>query len=282
MSDMFLNFSAFVEQEAPSPAVLGVEVSRLDLATVIERIIAPAPLLQPGARVFMTLGLRQAALLQRSGAFRGAMAAADLVTYGAPSIARYGRFRGCTPAGIVTGGAVVTELLDRADVAAGQRLFFVVDHQVTAVAARAWADERGAQAEVRIAPACLDDEDRIALAEDVTAFGTTILLLGLDAPQAELFAIGYRDCLPEGCWALCVGDGLEAALVHRPMAGVSRRPLAMRDRIGAACRNAGHSLSFLLMAFREANAMTAAHVRPSRRSRITYRAPRRSAASRRS
>ncbi len=208
-----MNFKAHVGDKDGASIVFGMQISHLDVAGVARRIADRSPH-GPGARLFVTPNIQHVSLMRRDSELRDAMESAELVTCDGFPVARYARYRGAQTPGRVTGREVVDELMNHTDIAGDHRLFFLVDNDETAAAVHAWAAPRDFAVAVEIAPMGFGKDHVYCaeLADRIAGFGATILFLGVGAPRSELFAARYRYRLPDGCWALCIGQSIKIAL----------------------------------------------------------------------
>lgn len=172
-----------------------------------------------------TLNVAHVASLRRSAAFRHAYRSAWRATVdGMPILVvsrlkRLGLHR-------IAGADLVTALFSTR--VADLRPFFVAGSEATAQAirerlvARGFADEDLAF----VVPPFGFETDAAysqALAARVKAHGTTHLLMGVGAPKSEIWVVAWRAQLG-GCYALCVGAGLDF------LAGTkARAPVVLRD-----------------------------------------------------
>jgi N-acetylglucosaminyldiphosphoundecaprenol N-acetyl-beta-D-mannosaminyltransferase len=220
---MFNNFRDLLEV-GPHPVVFGMQISPLDTAGVARQIAANVPPDRRGARLFVTPNIQHIALMRRNAELQNAMRASDLITCDGFPVARFAQFRGCNLSGRVTGREVVDELMKNTQLASWHKLFFLVDSAETAAAVLAWSrkgvdqsgegSEKRFAVEIEIAPQGFGTDEIYcaALAKRIASFQATILFLGVGAPRSELFAARYRRHLPDGCWALCIGQSLKITL----------------------------------------------------------------------
>ena len=201
--------------------VFGFRPSTGDVREVTETVLAPTD----RARLVVTPNIDHVARLRRSPAFRQAYRNADMILCDGFPVHAYAKLLG-SPARHVPGCDLLKSLMAAASEHTGQRLFFAVDNEETAVALDLWASERGLAGRVACAIPphgfASDPARRAELAGRVAAHGTTLLLLCVGAPQSEIFANRARDILP-ACWIACVGQALKVEL------GLVRRaPVAAR------------------------------------------------------
>ena len=190
-----------------------------------------AAILEPPDRVrlVVTPNVDHVARLRRSGAFRDAYRAADMVLCDGFPVALYAWLH-ARVTHRVTGCDVVRALMDRKRVfpRAG-RLFFAVDSEATAAAVRgwAWATGLGDRVATAVPPPgfAARATDREVLADAIRAHRTTLLVMGVGAPQSEVFVDRMRASLPPA-WAICVGQAVKAEL------GLVRRAPSLARSVG--------------------------------------------------
>ncbi len=194
----------------PRP-IFGLHPSTLDEADVAARLATAAPAGE-GACLIVTPNLDHIVQLRRNPAFRAAYHSASLILCDGFPVQYYARLRGHR-AHRVTGSGLIARLMHRPDPAA--RLMFVVDRPETARAVEAWAEEHGItdQVATAIPPGGFITQPNAcsALATTIARHRPTLLIMGVGAPQSEIFVDRYHSELPD-CWALCVGQGVKMAL----------------------------------------------------------------------
>lgn len=209
---------------ASAKPIFGFQPSALEAAELCARVGGTVPR-GGGPRLIVTPNLDHVVQLSRNANFRAAYCRAKLILCDGFPVHYYARLRGHRVRR-VTGCEIATHLLAPGAINPEHRLLFIVDHAQTASAVNQWAAERGIESRVAaIVPRLgfVHDPDtcrRLALAAREN--GTTLLIMGVGAPQSEIFVDRYREVLPD-CWALCVGQAVKIAL------GLVRRaPLVMQ------------------------------------------------------
>jgi N-acetylglucosaminyldiphosphoundecaprenol N-acetyl-beta-D-mannosaminyltransferase len=194
----------------PRP-IFGLSPSTLDEAGVAARLATASPAGE-GACLIVTPNLDHVVQLRRNPGFRAAYRRASLILCDGFPVHYYARLRGHR-AHRVTGSGLIARLMHRPDPAA--RLMFVVDRPETARAVEAWADAHGVMDRVAtvIPPAgfIMQEAACAALATAIAQHRPSLLIMGVGAPQSEMFIDRYHGDLPD-CWALCVGQGVKMAL----------------------------------------------------------------------
>jgi N-acetylglucosaminyldiphosphoundecaprenol N-acetyl-beta-D-mannosaminyltransferase len=195
---------------SPQP-IFGLTPSMLDETGVAARIATPSPTGQ-GACLIVTPNLDHIVQLRRNPAFRAAYRRAALILCDGFPVQYYARLRGHA-AHRVTGSGLIARLMRQPDPAA--RLMFVVDQPETARAVERWAHAHGMadQVATAIPPAGFITQPTAcaALATAIVQHRPTLLIMGVGAPQSEIFIDRAHTALPD-CWALCVGQGVKMAL----------------------------------------------------------------------
>lgn len=207
-------------QARPQPLVFGMRLSTMGVDEAVEMLALRPP--APGggpARMFVTPNIQHIAEMRSSEALRRAMQAADLATCDGFPVLRFARLRGCDIAARVTGREVVAQLMQRDDLLAGHRLFFLVESEETAQAVRRWAQARadGFATMIEVAPQGFGSQRAYceALAGRMAQFRSSLVFLCLGAPRSEIFALDYRAKVPD-CWMLCIGQSVRVALGVAP------------------------------------------------------------------
>ena len=190
--------------------MFGFVPSSGDLAEVIETILAaPAT-----PQLVVTPNLDHVVRLRRDPRFRDAYRRAAMVLCDGFPVHAYARLH-AHRSHRVTGCDLAVELMQRHRPGDRERWFFVVDGQQTARAVQAWAERGGVAARVGFAVPPLGFLDQPAacgvLARQIAAHGTTLLVMGVGAPQSEVFVDRARASLTP-CWAICVGQAVKVAL----------------------------------------------------------------------
>ena len=113
---------------------------------------------------------------------------------------------------------IVRELFRHPGVAA-QRIFVVTERFITAAVFRHWAAAHGLvlQAATAGSQLLLDQGAQRALIREIRDWGPTSLILSLEAPVSELFAVQNLSKLPN-CWVLYQGDPLRVEIGFREQA----------------------------------------------------------------
>ena len=192
----------------------------LSLSTESAREIANAAIRQPAVdsvALVVTPNIDHIAMIRRSPALAQAYRnAARIVCDGWP-VQLYARFCGLQVAR-VTGCEITSELMRMAPYPDGQRLFFVVDSDITERAVNDWAARNGVAVSVTVPPFGFDRDPAYCeqLAHTIAAHGSTVLVMAVGAPRSEIFIDTHRSILPP-CWAFCVGQAvkIELGLVRR-------------------------------------------------------------------
>ena len=199
--------------------VFGLQISSMTEHDVAIRVASTIRTEDAGPGLVVTPNIQHVAVLRRDPIFREAYGSAEIITCDGFPVYFYARARGCEPPGRVTGRGIVTTMMDRPELLADQRLFFVLADRATAEAVTDWACRHGLQERVAIVVPPFgfdrDTAESLALAAEVKRFGTTILFMGLGAPKSEIFVHRHRDMLP-ACWALCVGQAVKVAMGLMP------------------------------------------------------------------
>ena len=232
------------------PEIFGIRLSGRDLDGLVRALEQP-PSCQEALPLF-TLNVAHITSLRRDAAFRRAYRAAWRVTVDGMPVFLLARAKGLKVAKVAGSDLVVA--LFRADLS-GMRPFFVASTQETTQALRTRLAARGLAPEAMafdVPPFGFERDEAYsrALAARVTAHNTTHLLMGVGAPKSEIWVVRWKRELG-GCYALCVGAGLDF------LAGTRRRaPVAMQKvglewawRLGAeprrlARRYVGDALAF--------------------------------------
>lgn len=200
----------------------------LELSTESATDIASAASLAPrpqeaGVGLVVTPNIDHIAIIRRSPGLARAYHSAERIVCDGWPVQLYARFCGLR-LGRVTGCEITAALMRMAPFAAWQRLFFVVDSQLTADAVQAWAARHGQPGICATAVPPMGFEADAAfcggLARAIAAHGTTVLIMAVGAPRSEIFVNTWRALLPP-CWAFCVGQAvkIELGLVKRAPAG---------------------------------------------------------------
>ena len=192
----------------------------LDLSLDSARDIVSTAVRQPPidrVALVVTPNIDHIATIRRSpGLARAYHAAARIVCDGWP-VQLYARFCGL-PITRVTGCEITSELMRLAPYPSPQRLFFVVDSDVTKEAVENWAERNSVVTSVTVPPRGFDQDPAYCarLAETIRDDGATLLIMAVGAPRSEVFVDTYRSVLPP-CWAFCVGQAvkIELGLVQR-------------------------------------------------------------------
>ena len=189
--------------------VFGFLPSDSDLGAAADARRAP-PL---DVRLVVTPNLDHIVRLRRDRAFRAAYSRAAMVLCDGFPVLAYARLHAHRLQRVT--GCDLLERLMRAPLPLEdvQRWFFVVDGPRTASAVGEWAAARTAQVEVAVPPlGFVQDAAACAvLAERIAAHRTTLLVMGVGAPQSEIFVDRLRARLPP-CWAICVGQAVKVSL----------------------------------------------------------------------
>ncbi len=230
--------------------VFGFLPNDRDLRAVADAVLAPAA----GVRLVVTPNLDHVARLRDDASFQAAYRRSAMVLCDGFPVHAYARLH-AQRSRHVTGCDLTAALMGSPPPASEARWFFVVDEARTASAVQAWAERtmRG-RVEVAVPPLgfIADEAACLALARRIAAHGTTLLLMGVGAPQSEVFVDRERANLPP-CWAICVGQAIKVTLglvrrAPRPLRALHLewlwRVAQEPRRLGA--RYARGSLGFLL------------------------------------
>jgi N-acetylglucosaminyldiphosphoundecaprenol N-acetyl-beta-D-mannosaminyltransferase len=172
---------------------------------------------QDGVTLVVTPNIDHVATIRHSPALaRAYHNAAHIVCDGWP-VQVYARWCGLAVRR-VTGCEITSELMRMAPYPEGQRLFFVLDATETEDAVREWAARNAVACETTVPLFGFERDAGYCerLAESITGFGATVLVMAVGAPRSEVFVDTYRAVLPP-CWAFCVGQAvkIELGLVQR-------------------------------------------------------------------
>lgn len=169
------------------------------------------------AALVVTPNIDHIAMIRRSRALALAYRNASRIVCDGWPVQLYARMCGL-PVSRVTGCEITSELMRMKSYPEWHRFFFVVDSETTEHAVQAWAQRSGVICETVIPPFGFEKDTVYcsALAQRISAHGTTILLMAVGAPRSEVFIDTYRSILPR-CWAFCVGQAVkvELGLVQR-------------------------------------------------------------------
>ena len=166
-------------------------------------------------RLVVTPNLDHVVRLRRDPAFRRAYRRAAMILCDGFPVHAYARLHAHRVRHVT--GCDLTDELMQARSSRGdthQRWFFVVDAVRTAHAVQAWAARTDPERiDVAVPPPnFLHDEAACAeLVRRIAAHGTTLLVMGVGAPQSEIFVDRSRADLPR-CWAICVGQAVKVSL----------------------------------------------------------------------
>lgn len=193
--------------------IFGFVPSVLDEAGVLSRLAVPSPA-GGGPSLIVTPNLDHVVQLRRNADFRAAYRRAALVLCDGFPVHYYARLRGHA-AHRVTGSDLIDRIMNRPGPPRESRMMFVVDRAETADAVTAWAVRNRIDQTVativppagfiRSPPACA------ALVAAIARHRPTLLIMGVGAPQSEIFIDRHHAALTD-CWALCVGQGVRMAL----------------------------------------------------------------------
>jgi N-acetylglucosaminyldiphosphoundecaprenol N-acetyl-beta-D-mannosaminyltransferase len=199
--------------------VFGLHLSSLTHTEVADLVLQSPRAVEQGVGVIATANIQHIAQMRHNAEFRTAMVQADLVTCDGFPVFRYANYQGINIQTRTTGRDIVATMMNDRVLDENQRLFFVVDSMETGEWLERWAKEKGVQDRItfEVPPSKFSTRDIYceALAKRITAYGTTILMLCVGAPQSEVFAHRYRSLLP-ACWALCVGQSAKIVLGLAP------------------------------------------------------------------
>ena len=193
-----------------------------DLRAAVETVLTPAM----DVRLVVTPNLDHVVRLRRDRSFRDAYRGAAMVLCDGFPVHVYAKLH-AHRLHRVTGCDLTDALMHArpADALVSPRWFFVVDGTRTAAAIRAWAVRFGAErVDVAVPPPNFigDEAACETLARQIAAHETTLLVMGVGAPQSEIFVDRARAILPP-CWAICVGQAVKVSLGL-----VTRAPPALR------------------------------------------------------
>lgn len=198
----------------------GLQLSPDSARQIAEVAVCKQRLADDGVALVVTPNIDHIAAIRRSPAMAQAYQnAARIVCDGWP-VQFYARFCG-VPADRVTGCEITSELMRMTPYPAWQRVFFVVDSEVTEAAVARWARDKGVVSATAIPPFGFERDAAYCdtLARTIAAHGTTLLIMAVGAPRSEIFIDTHRAVLP-ACWAFCVGQAvkIELGLVERASA----------------------------------------------------------------
>jgi N-acetylglucosaminyldiphosphoundecaprenol N-acetyl-beta-D-mannosaminyltransferase len=190
--------------------VFGFVPSDGDLVEAVEAVLSPTV----APRLVVTPNLDHVVRLRRDPRFRRAYRRSAMVLCDGFPVHAYARLH-AHRSHRVTGCDLAVALMQRRRPDAWARWFFVVDCEETAEAVRDWAkrQEVAERVEVAVPPVGFigDAASCEALVGHIAAHRTTLLVMGVGAPQSEVFVDGVRELLPP-CWAICVGQAVKVAL----------------------------------------------------------------------
>ncbi len=243
--------------------MFGFLPSDRDLGAVADAVLTPAPEI----RLVVTPNLDHVTRLRRDEAFREAYRRSAMVLCDGFPVHAYARLHAHRLHRVT--GCDLTERLMRDGPVDGRRWFFVVDGSRTERAVEHWAAlVAPGRVGVAVPPRGFIDDASACdeLARRIAAFEPSLLVMGVGAPQSEIFVDRSRDRLP-ACWAICVGQAVKVTL------GLVRRaPLPMRTlhlewlwRIGQEPRRLGRRYAFGAIAFLAAVAEDLLDPEPSTR-----------------
>lgn len=211
--------SALSQRRFAPGTVFGLHLCSLSYKQVAAMVLTAPRALEQGVGVIATANIQHVAQMRRNRAFAEAMTDADLVTCDGFPVYRYAALRGVEIQTRTTGRDIVAYMMNEMPIAEGQRIYFLLDSEETAVALDKWRTEKGLQNQVtfEVAPMhfVLNDDYCADFSERVKKFNTTVLMLCVGAPQSEVFCQRYRALLP-ACWALCVGQSAKIVLGLAP------------------------------------------------------------------
>jgi Undecaprenyl-phosphate glucose phosphotransferase len=194
--------------------VFGFRISTWNASEVAGHIIKTRRTAADGVGLVATPNIHHIAMLRNNEAFVNAYRRAEIITCDGFPVFYYARWRGCAAPGRVTGCDIVSSIMN-APLPPWQRLFFVLDQQVTETAVQEWAARQGLSERVEtfIPPMGFENDAGACreMASRIHDHGTTMLLMGVGAPKSEIFVETYRANLPP-CWALCVGQAVKVEL----------------------------------------------------------------------
>ncbi len=211
--------------QRPAPEIFGIPLA----SDGLDRIVARLRTRPAGGQALplFTINVAHVTRLRRDAAFRQAYRRAWLVTVDGTPVHLLARLRGAAVEKVAGSDLVAGLFGTRFD---GMRGFFVVSSDATARALRAGLVARGFADEALafVVPPFGFERDAAysqALAARIAAHGTTHLVMGVGAPKSEIWVVTWMDRLG-GCYALCVGAGLDY------LAGTRRRAPALMRKTG--------------------------------------------------
>lgn len=216
-----------IERRVRKP-VLGLRLRDFDVAQSATYMLATRRSAEEGAGLFVTPNVQHIALARTDPVFAAAIASATIVVADGFPVYRFAKARGLGLPGRITGREVVERMFADPAALAGHRAYFVVDSEETArlidtdiIAA---TPDFAGRTHVPAFGFDADPAQCAALADDIRAFGTTLLFLCIGAPKSEVFAHRHRVLLPP-CWVLCVGQSFRLVL------GTTAAPPALMVRL---------------------------------------------------
>jgi exopolysaccharide biosynthesis WecB/TagA/CpsF family protein len=208
--------AALLQERGRRSLVFGLTLCRWDAAGLAARLLETRPGGTEPALV-VTPNIDHVQHLRDPRFARAYRGAALAIPDGFP-VALYASLRQRRRVPRVTGCALVHALMRDPRVRA-QRIFVVAESMLSRDAIAAWAERSGLlNCAVAAAPPRLRDDPAAAeaLARQIAAHGTTLILMTLGAPTSETFIAEQAERLPRA-WALCVGQAVrvEAGLTPR-------------------------------------------------------------------
>jgi N-acetylglucosaminyldiphosphoundecaprenol N-acetyl-beta-D-mannosaminyltransferase len=187
--------------------------------TILEQVRTPGE----GVGLVVTPNIHHVAQLRTDEDFRQAYRSAAMVLCDGWPVYSYAR-KGGHEVSLVTGCDLISELFDHLPQMSRHRVCLLLDSVETERAVNEWGRQNGLSSSlITMVPPIgfLRDQSWCRGAtKAISEFQPTILILGVGAPQSEIFIDRLRSALPP-CWALCIGQAVKVKL------GLVRRAPAM-------------------------------------------------------
>ena len=241
---------ASAQAASAMPGLFGIRLSDLGMDEIVATLARPPSGTE--ALPLFTLNVAHVTSLSRDEAFRRAYRAAWLVTIDGMPVYLMAKAKGLRTHK-VPGSDLVARIFATRN--AAMRAFFVASSRGTAdgirgrLVARGFAE--GALA-FDVPPFGFERDDVAsqALAARIRAHGTTHLFMGVGAPKSEIWVVRWRRELG-GCYALCVGAGLDYLAGTRARAPVALQKTGLEWvwRLGSEPRRLARRYLFDAFAF---------------------------------
>ncbi|HTH97695.1 MAG TPA: undecaprenyl-phosphate glucose phosphotransferase [Stellaceae bacterium] len=202
-------------ETATRDRVFGFKISAWSARQIADHLVSTRRSKEDGVGLVVTPNIHHIAMLRSDEAFVKAYNSAEIITCDGFPVYYYARLRDTFAPGRVTGCDIVTDIMHQPQLPEWQRLFFVLDRDVTELAVRKWAAKHGLaeRIDTYIPPMGFerDPEQCQEIARRIHDHGTTLLFMAVGAPKSEIFVDTYRSLLPP-CWALCIGQAVKVEL----------------------------------------------------------------------